>query len=358
MKHPQVGGAEIIVFELVKRLVKDGHKATWFSRSFVGGSETDAIDGIHIVRKGNLVTMYLFAILYYWFLKKKPDIVIDMSNTIYWQSPLWAFKSKKIAYLNQFGQEVFDYEYNPVIAYLGKLIERVQYITYRHTDFLCYSESTKNELHELGKINIKNVGVFPLGIRHEGFKPGKKSKDPLFIGINRMVKMKRTGLSVEAMKYVVKKYPKAKLALVGFGYDKESIQEQIKRHNLDKNVYFQTIPFSKKGVEDEKIKLMQEAWALVFPSVKEGWGMTVTECAACGTPAVVTDVTGLRDSVVKDKTGIVVSSNPSSRELANALIKIIEDRPLRKKLSRNAIKWSKNFTWQKSYKEFKKLILN
>ena len=170
--------------------------------------------------------------------------------------------------------------------------------------------------------------------------------------------MKRTGLSVEAMKYVVKKYPKAKLALVGFGYDKESIQEQIKRHNLDKNVYFQTIPFSKKGVEDEKIKLMQEAWALVFPSVKEGWGKTVTECAACGTPAVVTDVTGLRDSVVKDKTGIVVSSNPSSRELANALIKIIEDRPLRKKLSRNAIKWSKNFTWQKSYKEFKKLILN
>ena len=114
--------------------------------------------------------------------------------------------------------------------------------------------------------------------------------------------------------------------------------------------------FFKKNDKDAKINLMQNAWALVFPSVKEGWGMTVSECAACGTPAIVTGVTGLRDSVVKDKTGLVVSKNPTDKELARAMIKIIENDKLRKKLSKNAISWSKKFTWDESYRGFKKIL--
>ena len=101
---------------------------------------------------------------------------------------------------------------------------------------------------------------------------------------------------------------------------------------------------------------MQQAWALVFPSVKEGWGMTVTESAACGTPSIVTDVTGLRNSVLKNETGLVVSANPTVEELSEAMENILSDSNLRNRLSKNALKYAQKFTWDKSCQQFQKII--
>jgi glycosyltransferase involved in cell wall biosynthesis len=102
---------------------------------------------------------------------------------------------------------------------------------------------------------------------------------------------------------------------------------------------------------------MQKAWVLLLPSVKEGWGMVVTESGACGTTAIVSGVTGLRDSVVDGKTGLILSSNPSEDELAEAIMRLIKENELRENLSNGAYQYSQNFNWDKSYKEFKKLIL-
>src|SRR3989344_5018035 len=94
IKHPEVGGAEIIVYELAKRLVRHGHAVTWFCRSFRGAKPTEIIDGIRIIRRGTIVTMYLYAPMVYWQMEQKPDLVIDMSNTVYWQTPLWAWNTR------------------------------------------------------------------------------------------------------------------------------------------------------------------------------------------------------------------------------------------------------------------------
>ncbi len=368
IKNPTVGGAEIIVYELAKRLVKSGHIVTWFCGNFSGAKKEEKIDGIKIIRRGlpmdkgwdllSKASMYISAPIYYWNLDDKPDLVIDMSNTIYWQTPVWAMKSKKLAYLNQFAKEVFFYEYPPVISHFGYLIEKLQYLVYRRTPFVCYSNSTKKDLIEAG-IPSQNIKLFTLGIDHSRYFPGKKSKEPLFVCVSRLVRMKRTDLVVAAMNIVRKKYQNAKLMISGSGYERKRLEEMRKKMNLEKNVIFldKNIWFFKKSSKDEKIAAIQAAWALIFPSVKEGWGMTVTEAAACGTPAIVSNVSGLRDSVIKNKTGLILSKNPSAGELAKAMIKIIEDRKLRGKLSKEAVVWSKNFNWDKSYKEFKNLLI-
>jgi glycosyltransferase involved in cell wall biosynthesis len=357
LKHPQVGGAEIIVYELAKRFVRDGHKVTWFCRKYIYSKDEEEYDGINVVRRGNLITTYFYAPFYYWGLKDKPDVIIDMSNTIYWQTPLWAWRSKKVAYLNQLGQEVFDYEYPKILAFIGKLIERIQYFTYRGMKYVVYSNSTKNDLVSMGA-KEKNIKTFRLGIDHKRYIPGKKSKTPLLLCVSRLVKMKRNDLAIKAMKHVVRKIPEAKLLIVGYGYDRKRLELLRDYLDLQENVIFhhENVLFFEKNVKDEKVNLMQKAWALVFPSVKEGWGMTVTECAACGTPAIVTDVTGLRDSVIKDETGLIVSNDPSEEELAKAMIKILKDEKLRNKLSKNAIKWAKEFTWENSYMEFGSIL--
>lgn len=361
IKHPNVGGAEIIVYELAKRMVKGGNEVTWFCRNYIFGKSEEKIDGIKIVRRGNLLTTYFLAPLYYRELKDKPDVVIDMSNTYYWQTPLWAWKSKRVAYLNQLAQEVFDYEFPKVVSIIGKFLEKLQYLTYRSTPILTYSKSTKNDLITMG-VPAKNIFTFRLGIDHSRYSPGEKSKEPLFLCVSRLVKMKRTDLVIRAMKTVVAKYPNAKLAISGYGYDRKRLQLLRDYLDLEESVYFQdenNLYFNKND-KDAKIKLMKSAWALVFPSVKEGWGMTVTECAACGTPTIATNVTGLKDSVVNGKTGILISKDPTENELADSIIKLIEDDKLRKRLSTEAVLWAKNFTWERSYKEFmgilKKLV--
>ncbi len=357
LKHPQVGGAEIIVYELAKRLVSIGHEVTWFCRSFKYGKPEEIIDGIKVVRRGNLITMYLHAPIYYWNLEKKPDVVVDISNTIYWQTPLWAWKSKKIAYLNQLAQGVFYYEYPVLISRFGKLVERLQYLAYLSTKFVCYARSTKADLISMG-INDSKISTFSLGVDHDRYFPGKKSKTPLFICVNRLVKMKRTDLAIRAMEIVHKHFPKAKLVIVGYGYDRIRLEKLRDSLGLEDSVRFadENILFFTKNLKDKKVSLMQQAWALVFPSVKEGWGMTVTECAACSTPAVVAGVSGLKDSVVDNQTGIVLSPNPPPEEIANAIVSLVKNSKLRDKLSKQARLYSQKFSWDKSCKEFIEIL--
>jgi len=286
-------------------------------------------------------------------------LVIDVSNTVYWQTPLWAWKSKKLAYLNQLALDVFYYEYPRLISRLGIFFERVQYLTYKFVPFACYANSTKSDLVKIG-VPKRNIQTFSLGVDHLRYFPGRKSSTPLFICVNRLVKMKRTDLAITAMKYVIKTHPKARLIVVGTGYDRPRLE--LLRNNLHLQAWVsfadENIWFFGKNAKDDKVKLMQNAWALIFPSVKEGWGMTVTECAACGTPAIVSSVTGLVDSVVHNKTGIVLNSNPSAEQIAAAMIDLISRPKLRNKLSQGAIKFASEFTWEKSCQDFERIINN
>ena len=170
--------------------------------------------------------------------------------------------------------------------------------------------------------------------------------------------MKRTDLAIRAMDLVRQNHPKAKLIIVGYGYERQRLEKLRDALNLKNHVFFvdEKIFFLEKNAQDQKVDLMQKAWALVFPSVKEGWGMTVTECAACGTPTIAARVSGLVDSVQNNETGILVSKVPSPEELAAAMEKIISDSKFRLTLSKNAINFSQKFSWDQSYKEFNGIL--
>ncbi len=353
IKNPDVGGAEIILYELSKRLVREGHTVTWFCRSFKGAKPEETIDGIRIIRRGNRFTVYWEAYKYYRSLSVKPDKVLDCVNTICWQTPLYVPKEKRIAYVNQLAKEVFFYELPPILSYIAYVLEPLEYLTYRDTKFLCYSESVKKDITTFG-IPETNISTFPIGIDHNRYKPGKKSRDPLFLFVARLTAMKRPDLCVEAMRIVVQKYPTAKLAIVGYGPMEKKLHDMIQTHKLEKNVYvvnkdhlfFDTDP------KDQKVKLMQQAWALLLPSVKEGWGMVVTEAAACGTPGIVTKVTGVQDSVLHGKTGVHISSEPSAGELAESMLLLISDGKKLLSLSHAAKKYSDTFEWETSFRIF------
>jgi glycosyltransferase involved in cell wall biosynthesis len=93
----------------------------------------------------------------------------------------------------------------------------------------------------------------------------------------------------------------------------------------------------------EKHRLMADAQALLMTSVREGWGLVVTEANACGTPAIVYDVPGLRDSVRDETTGLIVPQRPV--HLSDAMIRLATDSALRARLAAGAKVWSEGFSF-------------
>lgn len=107
--------------------------------------------------------------------------------------------------------------------------------------------------------------------------------------------------------------------------------------------------------ENDKIRLLGQSWAMLQPSSFEGWGITVIEANACGTPVIASNVPGLRDSVVNGKTGILVPAGDDDK-LAQAMISTISDAKTRRELSSRSIVWSKDFDWEIHSRKFINII--
>ncbi|RJQ27336.1 glycosyltransferase family 1 protein [Candidatus Parcubacteria bacterium] len=94
--------------------------------------------------------------------------------------------------------------------------------------------------------------------------------------------------------------------------------------------------------------LMRGAVAYALPSLWEGFGIPVVESMACGTPAIVSNISSLPEVV--GPTGIQV--DPYSVEQIEQAIRIIAfDKKLRAKMSKEGIKWVERFSWEKMAKE-------
>ena len=96
---------------------------------------------------------------------------------------------------------------------------------------------------------------------------------------------------------------------------------------------------------------MQEAHVFVIHSQYEGFGLVVMEANACGTPVIATDVPGLRDTVVNGETGLLVPYR-HVESLSSAILQILIDDGMREKMSRRAIEWASNYSWERSAREF------
>lgn len=191
-----------------------------------------------------------------------------------------------------------------------------------------------------GVINIAPVGIEPFDM-----PAVQKNGELTFIYVGRLSPSKRVLDIVEALALFRRTVGGGHLLLIGQGPDRY-IRAVIKRaDDLGIAKYVSYL-----GWVDERAKHqhMAEAHALLMASVREGWGLVVTECNACGTPAVVYDVGGLRDSVQHLKTGLVVP--PSPQDLAAGMTRLVGDPELYASLSAGALEWSKRFTHDASFR--------
>lgn len=346
IKNPRAGGAEVLTHELAKGWVAAGHEVTFFSSFFKGAKKRENVDGVNIIRAGNALSIYWQAYVYYNNeFKGKFDLIIDEINTIPFFTPFYVCEPV-ICHINQLAKEVWFYESHLPMSLLGYLAEPLILRSYRNKPVITISESTKEDLLKLG-FRENKIFIIPMGI---DFAPleriSQKEETPTLIYVGRIKKSKRIDHAIRAFKLVKERIADCKLWIIGNGNTryKNSLKRLIARYNLE------GVTFYEKITDEKKLELMKRAHAIIVTSVREGWGLIVTEANAVGTPAICYNVPGLRDSTIDNVTGLFCKRNNPSN-LAKTILNFLENKNLRDSLSKTALDKSRNFSWDRTNKE-------
>lgn len=345
IKNPSYGGAEIVTHELAKRWVMLGNKVTVFGAEFPSCKRSESVDGVRYIRRGSIFTERFFAIYYYFKnLSSKTDIVIDQFHVFPFFTPFFV-KKKKVGLIFETTGDIWWYQIPFPFNLFGFLIEPIVFLFYRAIPFITISDSTKKDLVKMG-IKPGNISVFKVGITNKPLSNlPTKEKLPTLITVGRITPMKRIEDTIKAFKFVQKKFPKSKLWIIGDG-NPDYIS---KLNNISYKLHVsEDVTFWGKVSERLKNELLSKAWCLVSTSVKEGWGLVVIEANACGTTTVTYKSGALKEAVKNRESGILVGETPES--LSKGVIEIFSNSRLRKRLSKNALLYSKGFSWGKSSK--------
>jgi glycosyltransferase involved in cell wall biosynthesis len=162
------------------------------------------------------------------------------------------------------------------------------------------------------------------------------------IYLGRLKKYKSVDHLLVAFSLTQKKISDARLVIVGDGDYKDELIGLAHRLKIGDKVEFTGFVD-----ESEKVRRLQKAWVAVYPSLKEGWGLTNIEANACGTPVIASDVPGLRDSVVDGKTGLLFEYG-NTGQLSDQLVRILSDKAYRDSLGGGGLEWAKKFSWDEA----------
>ena len=342
-ENPQAGGAEFHFFEIFRRLVERGHAVTLVTSGFPGGAPGVTLDGIAVRRTGR---RYTFALLGRRavrdaLLEGGWDVVVEDINKLPLYVPTLTALPAYVIVPHLFGLTAFREAPWPVAAAVW-LAERPIPRWYARAAFHAISLSTREDLVWRGVPPDRIRVIYP-GVDATAFTPDPRvSREtvPTFLYVGRLKRYKGVHVAIDAIARARACGLALRLDIAGEGDDRARLEHRVRRAGLEDQVRL-------LGFVDEARKrdLMRRAWAVVFPSAKEGWGISNVEAAACGTPAVVSDSPGLRESVRDGETGLLVPHDDPSA-LADALLRLARDPGLVERLGGGARRFAEGLTWE------------
>lgn len=343
LEDAEAGGSEVHAHEVIKRWAAAGLEVTLRTSYAQGRAASVRRNGYRAVRKAGRYLVFPRAVLSAISGRSGSfDAVVEIWNGVPFFSPVWRGRKPSIVFLHHVHAEMWRMVMpeKERLARAGELLEsRLAPPFYRRTPIVTLSESSKRELvHDLG-FRAEQVTAVPPGI-HARFTPGgRRAEHPVVCAVGRLVPVKRYDLLIEAMARVRKDHPAVELVIAGEGYERPALEELVERLGAGSWV---SMPghLSDDGIID----LYRRSWLVASSSVREGWGMTVTEAGACGTPAVATRIAGHEDAIVEGETGLL--ANPRDPvDLAAKIDLVLGDEVLRKTLAEGALERSAQLSW-------------
>jgi glycosyltransferase involved in cell wall biosynthesis len=311
--HPLAGGAEVYTEHAARALVLRGHEVTLFASSVAGRPGREIVGGVEIVRRGGRLGVYRQA-RRFW--NEQPqgrfDAVMDEINTRPFMTPRWIRGTPIVAFIHQLAREIWFYETPLPVSLLGRYVLEPWWLrAYRDVPAMTVSESSARSL--VDHHGWRDVVVLPEGSSPHPIPRVAKEAEPTVVFLGRLVAMKRPEEALHAFAILRRSHPEACMWVIGDG----PLMGRLKSDAPP------SVSFLGRIDSEEVLRRLARAHVLVATSVREGWGLNVSEAAACGTPSIGYDVPGLRDSVTASG-GALVEPTPDS--LGAALVDFFSGR--------------------------------
>ena len=338
----EAGGSELHADRIARLWAEAGIDVT-MRTSFAAGSPAAASHrGYRVIRRGGRYMVFPRAVLAELGGFHGPrDGLVEIWNGMPFLSPVWC-RGPRAAWVHQPHTELWDRVLPPGRAAAGRIFERdLAPWLYRGTPVVTLSESVRSQLLSRFRFTPERVHVVPPGI-DDRFQPGPEgaeSPEPLLVAVGRLTASKQFDRLIRVVARLRERCP-ARLVVVGSGTEQDRLQQLVAE--LDADGWCE---LAGRIGDDALSRLYQQAWALVSASASEGWGMTITEAAACGTPAVVSDIPGHADAVADGETGHLASRDG---DFVDALERIINDPAHRTRLGDNARSRASTLTWERT----------
>jgi len=339
--NPMAGGAETHLHEIFGRLATRNHHVTLLASGWPGAPPREWVDGLDVRRVGRRYTFGAHAPRTGRRIceGERFDVVVEALNKVPTFAPTWSGLRSVAIVHHLFGLSAFQ-EAGIPLASATWLMERAIPRFYRGIPVQAISESTADDLVHRG-LRRDDIQVIHPGVDLEFFTPCRaapREEIPTFVYVGRLRRYKRVDLILRAFARLRATH-EARLVVAGRGDWDPHLRRLTGRLGISEHVAFEGFVS-----EDQKRDLLRRAWANVFVSPKEGWGITNVEAAACGTPTIASDAPGLRESVADGFSGLLVPHGDEVA-LAGAMARLAGDRALVETFGRNAVGFAQRFSW-------------
>lgn len=241
--------------------------------------------------------------------REKPDIVDTHTAKAGFVGRIAARLTRVPIVVHTFHGNVFKGYFSPAKTQLFIRIERH---LARWTDcIIVLSEQQRAEILGFGIGQAKQFRVIPLGLDLRPFlhaetlrgqlkrELGLPEDTPVVGIVARLVPIKAIHYFLEAARLVLQKHPRAVFLIVGDGELRGDLEQRARDLNLGESVRF-------LGFRSDLPRIYADLDCTVLCSLNEGLPIAVIEALAAARPVVATDVGGVRDLVIPEKTGWLV----------------------------------------------------
>ena len=334
----EAGGSELHADRILQLWAEAGLEVTLRTSYAQGHPERAVRGGYRVIRSSGRFGVFPNTVLSEIFGRHgRRDGLVEIWNGVPFLTPLWA-RGPKITWIHHVHRDMWKMVLTPTLARAGRAFEhRIAPPFYRSTPIVTLSNSSRDELTDYLGLPSENISVVHPGIDDYFQQGGVRSGQPMILAVGRLMPSKRFDQLIRIASDIRDTVPDLQLVIAGDGYERPELESQIAQ--LDATSW---IRLSGRVSDEELRGLYQRAWVVASTSLAEGWGMTLTEAAACGTPAVATDIAGHRDSVDAGRSGLLGADLRECREQLEA---VLTDTELRTQLSRGALEHAARLRW-------------